>query len=140
MTKPRFRTVGHTGDMALRLWGRDPADLLRSGGLALFHVLAAGSPICDRESRALEVEGADLEELLVGWMNRLLLLFHLEDLLLCRFDPGAPVAGRVRGSVGGEALDASRHHLVREVKAVTYHGVQVEREGKWWTARVVLDL
>ena len=32
------------------------------------------------------------------------------------------------------------NRLVREVKAVTYHGVRVEREGVWWTARVVLDV
>jgi SHS2 domain-containing protein len=140
MTKPRFRLVGHTGDLAVRLWGEDPPDLLRSGGLALFHVLAGDSPVRDRESHTLEVQGTDLEELLVGWMNRLLLQFHLEDILLCRFEPRFTAAGSVRGSVGGERIDPARHYLVREVKAVTYHGVRVEREGRWWTARVVLDL
>jgi protein archease len=140
MSPTRFRLVGHTGDLAVRLWGSDPADLLRSAGAALSYLLAGDSPIEPHERRRVEVEGADLEEVLVGWMNRLLLLHQIEDLLLCRFEPEAPRQGGVGGWVWGETFDPRHHSHGREIKAVTYHGLHISRAGRWWTARVVMDL
>jgi SHS2 domain-containing protein len=137
---PRFQILDHTGDLMVRLWGDDPADLLRSAGVALFSVIAGGAPIRPRIARRVAVRGADLEEILVGWMNRLLLLHAVERLLLSRFEPGLPAAGEVRATVRGEVFDASRHVLLREVKGATYHNVRVEPDGARLTARVVLDL
>lgn len=136
----RFRFLDHTGDLAIRLWGDDPADLLRSGGIALFRVIAGDVPIHEVHTRRVTARGADLEELLVGWMNRLLLLYSVDGLLLSRFDPSPPRSGRVQGIVKGESHDPRQHGALREVKAVTYHGLQVERQAGRLTATVVLDL
>ena len=140
MSPERFRFVDHTGDLAVRLWGDDPADLLRSGGIALFHLIAPAAPVRPLRDVAVEARGADLEELLVCWMNRLLLAHELEQMLFCGFDVPAPGGGRVQGRARGEPVDPRRHGELREVKAVTYHDVAIERDGQRWTARVVLDV
>jgi SHS2 domain-containing protein len=46
----------------------------------------------------------------------------------------------VDGLVAGEPFDAARHRILREVKAVTYHDVKVERDGEGLTARLILDI
>jgi SHS2 domain-containing protein len=140
LSPDRFRLLDHTADVAVVLWGKDPADLLRSGGMALFHLIAGDSPIREVETRHASACGADLEELLVGWMNRLLLFHEIDGLVLSRFDLSEPNAGRVDGLVAGEPFDATRHRILREVKAVTYHGVSVERHGEGLTARLILDI
>lgn len=140
MSHLRFELLDHTGDLMVRLWGDDPADLLRSGGIALFHVIAGSAPIRVSETREVRARGGDLEEILIAWMNRLLLLHAIEGLLLARFEPAPPERGEVRGLVHGEPIDPSRHTGLREVKGVTYHGVRVEHESGRLTARVVLDL
>jgi SHS2 domain-containing protein len=140
LSPDRFRLIDHTADVAVVLWGKDPADLLRSGGIALFHLIAGGSPIREVETRHVSARGADLEEILVGWMNRLLLLHEVDGLVLSRFEPSEPTAGGVDGLVAGEPFDAARHRILREVKAVTYHGVKVERDGVGLTARLILDI
>ncbi len=35
---------------------------------------------------------------------------------------------------------ASRHQLEHEVKAITYHGLKVVRDGDGWLAEVILDI
>jgi SHS2 domain-containing protein len=140
MPSDRFEIVEHTGDLAVRLWGQDPADLLRSGGIALFYLIAGGSPVRESVRRQVEARGADLEEMLVGWMNRLLQLHVLDRLLLSRFDPEPPSGGSVHGVVAGETIVPGRHRIHREIKGVTYHDVAVERRGDRWTARVILDV
>ncbi len=140
MGSDRFQLLDHTGDLAIRLWGDDPADLLRSGGIALFHLIQGDSPVRATHARRVTVSGADLEELLVGWMNRLLLLHAIDGLLLCHFEPSPPDPGRVQGTVEGEPYDPRQHRILREIKAVTYHGVHVERQAGRLTAQVVLDV
>jgi SHS2 domain-containing protein len=40
----------------------------------------------------------------------------------------------------GEPLDAARHVLAHEVKAITYHGLKLERCGEQWLAEVIVDI
>ena len=43
-------------------------------------------------------------------------------------------------NLSGETYDATRHEIKIEVKAVTYHQLQIARETDHWTARVILDI
>ena len=40
----------------------------------------------------------------------------------------------------GETLDERRHVLEHEVKAITYHGLRVEKTNGDWIAEVILDI
>ena len=46
----------------------------------------------------------------------------------------------VKGCAWGERIDPARHVLAHEVKAITYHGLRVEREGDGWVAEVIVDI
>ncbi|OYT40589.1 hypothetical protein B6U80_02575 [Candidatus Pacearchaeota archaeon ex4484_26] len=40
----------------------------------------------------------------------------------------------------GEKIDVKRHQSLVDVKAVTMHLFEVKKQGKYWKARVVLDV
>ena len=44
------------------------------------------------------------------------------------------------GVARGEPIDPDRHELDMEVKAITYHGLKVERDGDGWLAEVIVDI
>ena len=46
----------------------------------------------------------------------------------------------LKATARGEEVDHDRHELDMEVKAITYHGLKVEREGDGWLAEVIVDL
>ena len=48
--------------------------------------------------------------------------------------------GGLTASAWGEPLDRARHNLEHEVKAITYHGLRVERVGAEWEAEVIVDI
>jgi len=139
--RQRFRIVDHTGDLAVRLWGNDPPDLLRSAGLALTRILAPEARVRASRSYPITAGGADLAEILIGWMNRLLLVHHLQQALFCEFDVGPVSGGTVVGTAHGEPIDRERHGTLIEIKAATYHDVRIRRDDRGrWTTRVVLDV
>jgi SHS2 domain-containing protein len=46
----------------------------------------------------------------------------------------------LRAAAWGEPVDPARHELDHEVKAITYHGLKLERDGDGWLAEVIVDI
>jgi SHS2 domain-containing protein len=87
----------------------------------------------------IEIVGADREYLLFDWLRELLFRFDADHLLFSRFEAIVSESG-LRGTAWGEPIDPARHVLSHEVKAITYHGLRVERDGEEWTAEVIVDI
>lgn len=82
---------------------------------------------------------ADDASLLRDWLAEVLVAFDVNGVV----GRGFPVAlgpDGLRGAVVGERFDPERHRLGLEVKAVTYHDLEVEETPGGWRARVLLDV
>jgi SHS2 domain-containing protein len=130
----------HTADLGLRVRAPDVNALFTEAGAALFAAIVDELETV-RPDRRLDVEiaGADLEYLLFDWLRELLYRFDAEHLLLARFEVSVGRDG-LKGSAWGEPIDPARHVLSHEVKAITYHGLRVERDGDCWAAEVIVDI
>jgi SHS2 domain-containing protein len=130
----------HTADLGLRVRAGDVNSLFAEAATALFAAIVDGIDLV-RPARAEEVhiEGAELDYLLFDWLRELLYRFDAEHLVFSRFDVVVGQAG-LAGTAWGEPFDRARHALAHEVKAITYHGLSVEREGSDWVAEVIVDI
>src|SRR5262245_17755043 len=135
-----YETFEHTADLGLRVRAPDLDTLFAEAAEALFSTLVEdlGTVVA---SRKLEVrlEGDDREYLLFDWLKALLYHFDAEHLLFSRFEARLRPGG-LDGAAWGEPLDRGRHELAHEVKAVTYHGLKVERTADGWLAEVIVDI
>jgi SHS2 domain-containing protein len=130
----------HTADLGLRIRAADMNRLFAEAGVALFAAVVDGLDTV-RQVRRIDVEiaGTDVEYLLFDWLRELLYRFDAEHLLFSRFDVTVGANG-LKASAWGEPIDPARHVLSHEVKAITYHGLRVEREGDGWLAEVIVDI
>ena len=130
----------HTADLGLRIQAPDLPTLLAEAGLGLFAMLVDDlDDVQPSEAVEVDVAGSDPEYLLFDWLDELLAIFDRRRLLLCRFD--VRVDGRgAKATAWGEPIDPERHHLAHEVKAITYHGLCVERSSAGWRAEVIVDI
>jgi SHS2 domain-containing protein len=94
----------------------------------------------------LEIKGQDPEEALVVLLGELLYRataerqrLNLQELSVRRGEEGAEGC-RVVVRGGWETLTDGEMAGQREIKAVTYHDVQIRRTKRGWAARVVMDL
>jgi SHS2 domain-containing protein len=46
----------------------------------------------------------------------------------------------VKGVAKGEVFDKARHSMKTEVKAVTYHQLEIKEQGGRWQAQIILDI
>jgi SHS2 domain-containing protein len=135
-----YETFEHTADLGLRVRALDLDTLFAEAALALFSAIVLDpSTVEARQRLDVQLSGDDRAYLLFDWLNELLFRFDTEHLLFGRFEVHVREDG-LDGTAWGEPLDRSRHALDHEVKAITYHGLRVEREDGGWLAEVIVDI
>src|SRR5881409_2434367 len=91
----------------------------------------SGRAPCAPSRSPIPVRGADPTERLVRFLGDVLYLYDTERVVPDRVSPAG---------ISGEPFDPVRHHALREVKAVTYHGAAVLRDGAGYRATIVFDV
>jgi SHS2 domain-containing protein len=135
-----YEAFDHTADLGLRIQASDLSSLFAEAGRALLSVVVSNpDAVQPRDSLMVHVAGRDLEYLFVDWLDQLLFLFESRRFLASQFETELHDTG-LSATVRGELCDPSRHVLAHEVKAVTYHGLMVERAPEGWRAEVILDI
>ena len=135
-----YETFDHTADLGLRIRAPDLDTLFAEAGRALFAAIVEDlDTVQPRQERRVELTADDREYLLFDWLKELLYHFDSEHLLFSRFEVRVGDTG-LSGTAWGEPLDVSRHALLHEVKAITYHGLSVEHTDDGWLAEVIVDI
>ncbi len=135
-----YRLLEHTADMGIEATGADPADLFTAAAEGLRAILS-DAPIRPCTSwQQVEVSGQDRKELLITWLNTILYRLEVDGLFPERFRVESISATRLTARICGVLLDNSMPPPDREVKAATWHQLEIVREKTGWRARLYLDL
>ncbi len=138
--KKKFEFVDHTADIGLVVYGKDLKTLFENAGEAFFHVITDLKKVRRSEERKIELKKESLERLMVDWLNELLYLHEVENLLLKRFEVDGIGEEGLKATVKGESFKEGVHVIKTSVKAATHHQIQVRKENGHWKAQVILDL
>ena len=135
-----FAPFEHTADVGLFVEAADVNTLFAEAGRGLLSILV-DDPAEVRPQRevTIEVPGTELDYLLFDWLNELLFHFESEHLLLGEFEVAIHEQG-LTATARGEPFQEGRHHLAHEVKAITYHQLEVNQTPDGWQARFILDI
>jgi SHS2 domain-containing protein len=136
----RYETFDHTADLGVRVLGRTCEEVFTNAAYALFDLLTDLNYVRENLSYNLRVEAADREELLVRWLSELLFLCESEGYLFKKFSLSHLDRTSLQAVACGEAFDLSRHKFKMEIKAVTYHQVEIKKKDGRWEARVIFDI
>jgi SHS2 domain-containing protein len=136
-----YELFDHTADLGLRVSASDLETLLRDAAAGLFATIVepATPPGADGERLELRVPGTRPDWLLFDWLNELLFTFETRRLVLGDFEVRVDPAGLSARALG-RPLDPGRDRLLHEVKAITYHGLRVERTAVGWEAELIVDI
>ncbi len=142
-----WQTTEHTGDLAIEVEAPSLLDLFATSAFALAGVLAgeeSGRPPAQPQSGGadwhdLELDAPDREALLVEWLRELLYIQMSEEALLARSEVRELSDTALKARAAFVPVSNGRR-IERELKAVTYHGLEVGRHGDGWQARIVFDI
>jgi SHS2 domain-containing protein len=136
----RFEILDHTADIGLIVYGEDLKTLFENAGEAFFRLITDLRKVRRRVDRRIEVRGEALERLMVDWLSELLYLHDTENLLFKGFKVESVGEEGLKAVVKGEPFQEGLHVIKTEVKAVTYHRIEVRKEISKWRAQIIFDL
>jgi SHS2 domain-containing protein len=134
-----FVVIEHTADVGIIAYGRSLEELFANAAAGMMSFLIDPASIRLAQERTITAEADDREGLLIAWLNQLLVLLNADGFVPGRFTVRDLTETRLRAEVAGEPVDPARHHFHLDVKAATYHALEI-KQNDLWQARIIFDV
>jgi SHS2 domain-containing protein len=131
-----YSELDHTADVALTAHGRDLAELLCHAADGMIAIAGFEVEAATRGTRRMHLSAPDRETLLVAWLEEILSQAEAEHTLLRDYTL------RVRADTQLDVVadTAAIRRMAREIKAVTFHRLEIRRVESGLEATIVLDV
>jgi len=139
-TNQTYTLLDHTADLRIKVVGKDLAELFQNAGLALFDLIVDSDAKIPVENIELNVTGEDLPDLLVNFLRELLYLWTGHEKTVTMVHVKHLSDTTVSARVTAARYSPKRHRIQHEIKAVTYHQIEVTPAQDGWMAVVVFDI
>jgi SHS2 domain-containing protein len=130
-----YREIEHTADWELEVWAPDLNGLLEQAARGMYALSGLDLERTQPERRELELQADDAEGLLVVFLGELLHFIEQDNLAFDEFQfvlDGYALNARLTGS--------QVRKIDKEIKAVTYHNLQVRQSGHGLQVNIVFDV
>jgi SHS2 domain-containing protein len=145
--KKDFVLVPHTADLQLRVYGETLEQLFGNAIVGMFQSIEPRSPLAKKNNghvvaeslpriRDIEVESLDIDALLVDFLSEALYLSDIHDEAYLQAQVHELSSTYISATVSGVPVIG----FGVEIKAVTYHGLSIEKSNTKWHADIVFDI
>lgn len=130
-----YREVEHTADWQLHVWAPDLPSLLVQAAYGMYALAGMQPGSGKRTRRSLRLPAQDGEGLLVRFLNELLYFYESKHLVFSQFD-----LSLLNGELVAKMTGAHCGSISKEIKAVTYHNLEIKKTEQGMEATIVFDV
>ncbi len=134
----RFQEIEHTADIAIRVWGRDLAELFANAAYGMACQIADPDGMVLSMEHEVDLEAYDVETLLVTWLGELLYLGEREEAVFPDCQVLEIADTRLRAIVRGGVVEKGEYH--GHIKAVTFSNLNIECTDVGCETTIVFDV
>lgn len=135
-----YRLIDHTADFGIQVFGADLPALFGNAAQAVFSLITDIHRLRPTSTAALRLTGADWPDLMVNWLRELLYLWNGEQRLVAATHIRSLSEFELLADLDLDVFDPLRHVIHMEIKAVTYHQIQVHADPGGWQAQIIFDI
>jgi SHS2 domain-containing protein len=138
----KFEFFDVTADVGYKAYGNTLEEAFENAALAMFEVMTDTREIKQNIKKEFQIESEDEYALLYDWLSEFLVILDSEFLMFSKFKVEIEKKLEkyiLNGTAWGEEFDPQRHESRDEVKAVTYHLMNIEKN-KIYMVQVILDI
>ncbi len=123
----RYEVIDHTADLMVRAYGKDLEECYENLAYGMFDQTVDLNGVDPVEERTVNVTGLDEEDALYSFLSELLFIEDYENIILKEFH--VKIDGfHITCSARGELLNRSKMKVRGEIKAVTFHMMEINKE------------
>ena len=138
-----FEILEHTADIGIAAYGKTKREVFINAAKGMFEIIAGENKtlkenFCDK----IKLEADNLEGLLFAWLNELLYISETKLVVLNKFEIKDLSNNKIEAEVGGAKINPPSVKIEKEIKAVTYHRLEIIKDEKsgLWRAQVIFDI
>jgi SHS2 domain-containing protein len=135
-----YELLDHTADLGLSIRAAELSELFETAATALGEQLVDVSQSESFQDQRIRVSGEDWADLLINWLRELLVCWHLEGRVVTKARCVDLSAHTLTAEVSLLPFDSKIHTVNQDIKAVTYHQLEVVPTDNGWKATVIFDL
>jgi len=135
-----YQIIDHTADLGIIVQGTDEKNLFIRAAQAMTDLMVEGDISKKTVIKVVSLQGEDFPDLMVRWLGEILYLFNGEKLIVNSIEIKSISPITLRSTLTLTSFDPEHHQVKREIKAVTYHQISVEKVNDGWQARVIFDI
>jgi SHS2 domain-containing protein len=135
-----YELIDHTADVGVKAYGKNLSETFENAAKAMFDIITYNSEIESIGQYDITLDAPNIEQLLVDWLSELLFLNSAKNLVFGFFKVELDEKNnKLTGRIFGEKFNISKHKAGAEIKAVTYHMLEV-RNKKPYHVQVLFDI
>ncbi len=136
------RLVDHTADIGIAVSGKTLKQLYLNAARGMVRASLSSRLAHPRRARSKNImlKAVDREQLLVKWLQEILFLVNAKRLVPTGFKILSLTERMLKAQVSYVPFDPERHHVRREFKAATYHGLFIKKSGGQFRTTVIFDI
>ena len=136
----RYEQIPHTADIGVRVYGKDLGDLFKNAAFGMFDIIADLDGLKKTEKLDVKVKAASREELLVSWLDELLYNFYTKGLIFSEFDIINISSTSLAARAFGKHIQDNKNRLKKEIKAVTFHDLEIKEKNGVFSVEIIFDV
>lgn len=134
-----FEYFEATADIGFKAWGNSLNEAFENAGLAIFNIISDTSDISPKQEISFEISSEDHVALLYDYLEELLFYHEVEFMLFSEFHVEIDDDLVLKASIKGEPIDWDKHERKTEIKAITFHKMDV-RQSDVVELQAIVDL
>ena len=138
----KFEYLDVTADIGFYAFGKNLNEAFENAGLAMFNIISDTDNIDSDKAIEFEITSEDMVSLLYDYLEELLFYHEVEFMLFSEFDIEIEEIDNnynLKAIIKGESINWDKHERDCEIKAVTFHQMEVN-VGEVVELKAIVDL
>lgn len=136
VTNDAIEELEHTADWAIQVRAKDLIALFEHAAMGMVNLIGQAEETGELITRPITLQAADLETLLVSWLEEILYTLETENLILTNSKVQLPSETQLLATIRLLPLKEQW----KEIKAVTYHQLDVRATSDGFEVSIVFDV
>jgi protein archease len=135
-----YELIDHTADIGIRVTEPTIKALFQTAALAMFKQITDTSKLSGTHTKEIHVKGIDQSDLLINWLRELLWCWTIDNCLVREITINSINNDHLSATISYDEFNPKTHEILKDIKAVTYHGASVDLTDDGWQATIIFDV
>lgn len=140
---PKFKYFDTTADIGIEVITRDLTEAFKNSALATLNLITDIEKIQPKITKSINIESEDEYGLLYDWITELLIYLDSENFMASQYNINITASEEsyiLHGEILGDTYNTNIYNYKTEVKAITYHEMNIEKQDEQIMIKFIVDL